>query len=709
MNMKNAIIFQKTEDKKKYDQFIENNSSNLKKYKSFLISEFDNKNIYKIGLNLKEQEFSSFILFNGFEAGFDYFEIRKHKILKIDQVDINIYFLAKNKDKYNYFYSDLNKLPIIYKNLIEKNKNFTKVTKKDSDVLLINKNIYKNNDFSFQFEKLKVLKRSKDLSKLKKIIYNNYGFYNLAKRQFIKIDQKYFADFLKKVKNNYFDGKEGNLKIQLIKISEDKNKIYYDFSHNYGKFLLIKDKKNNKFYFETNFYSKTKIEVLRSDGRLKSVISKFSNPYVKKKTSKKNIFLIMLSFVILGATLWFTFGVLYQGSYTNVFKILGAGVDTASLYILIFNFFVSVFFSMFLMLVFNYIEKQKFNWKSAGHWFFAAQIRFFVLGLTGNHILSLFFYSLYISQAIKISKPKIGGMIGAGFIFRGIIHLLSGVVFVTIGFIYLFMFNIGSYDMSSYVYIILALSLGGLFISTGFSILSGLIIINGKIHNLYTYFYIKIKLLLNKNTDYFRLFNSIENKSYELTISSKKWLKNRKLLIRTSIVIFVFFIFEAIETMMAYDLTVNYVNTELIANIDFAANPLLLIIFHVIIPSHLHLNIQYNFIEFAGLRSIVKNANDFFPFIPFGYVEYMVNGLYNIILWQNIYEIASANSIPFDQVINNSIANNFVDTFSASTTFVTMFFGKYMRLIFSFFIFSYFIFNQFFLKMIKNKDPKEQI
>ncbi|CRX36964.1 / / hypothetical protein / 443283:445388 Reverse [Candidatus Hepatoplasma crinochetorum] len=704
--MKKAIIFQKVEDKNKYDQFIENNNSNsLKNYQSFLISEFNNKNIYKIGLNLKEQEFSSFILFNGFELGFDYFEIRKHKILKIDQIDINIYFIVKNKNKYNYFYSNLNKLPIIYKNLIEKNKSFTKIVKKDDDTILVNKNIYRNNDFSFQFEKLKILKRCKDLSKLKKIIYDNSGFYNLAKRQFIKIDQKYFEDFLKQVKNNYFDGKDNNLKIQLIKISEDKDKIYYDFSHNHGKFLLIKEKKDNKFYFETNFYSKTGIEVLRSDTRLKSIISKFSNPIVKKKTSIKNIFLVLLSFIILGTTLWFTFGVLYEGSYTNVFKILGAGTDKVGFYILILNFFVSIFFSMFLMLIFNYIENKKFNWKSAVHWFFAAQIRFFVLGLTGNHILSIFFYTLYISKAIKISKPKIGGIIGAGFIFRGIIHLLSGVVFVTIGFIYLFTFNIGSYDMNSYVYVILALSLGGLFISTGFSILSGLIIINGKIHDLYTYLYLKIKLFLNKDTDYFRLFNSIENKSYELTISSKKWLKNKKLLIRTSIVIFIFFIFEAIETMIAYDLTVNYVNTELIPDLF----PNIINQFPNLTPNDLYLDTQYNFIEFAGLRSIVKNANDFFPFIPFGYVEYMVNGLYNIILWQNIYDIASANSIPFDQIINNSTANNFVDAFSASTTFITMFFGKYMRLIFSFFIFSYFIFNQFFLKIIRNKDVKQQI
>jgi hypothetical protein len=99
-------------------------------------------------------------------------------------------------------------------------------------------------------------------------------------------------------------------------------------------------------------------------------------------------------------------------------------------------------------------------------------------------------------------------------------------------------------------------------------------------------------------------------------------------LIRTGLVIFLFFIFEAIETMAAYDLTVNYVNTELIPNnIDQ-----IIVNFPNIDPDTVYLNTQYNFIEFAGLRSIVKNANDFFPFIPFGYVEYLVNGLYQILL-----------------------------------------------------------------------------
>ncbi|BDV03655.1 MAG: hypothetical protein HPPSJP_3760 [Candidatus Hepatoplasma scabrum] len=703
MNIKSAIIFKKAEDKNKYDQFFVNNSRQLKNYHSFLLSDFDTNNIYKVSLILKKEQFFSLVFFDSFELGFDYFEIKKHKILKIDRIDINIYFIEKNKNKYDYIFPNLNKLPLIYKNLIEKNKNFTKVQKSGENTVFINKNIYKKDDLAFQFEKLKVLKRCKNLNNLKKIIFDNCGFYNLSKRKVIKIDLNYFDNFLKEVNNNFFDGKGNNLKIKLIKRSEDTSKIYYEFSHNYGKFLIIQTKKDNKFYFETNFYSKWSIDVLRSDEILKSIIIKFSNPITKKRLSKKNFFWILVSFLILGVTLWFTFGILYQGSYDNVFKILGAGADTAALYLLIFNFFVSIFFSMFLMLIFNYIENQKFNWKNAFHWFFASQIRFFVLGLTGNHILSIFFYSLYINKAIKISKPKIGGIIGAGFIFRGMIHFLSGVIFVTIGFIYLFMFNINSFDMGSYVYIILALSLGGLFISTGFSILSGLAIINGKIHDIYRYFYLKIKISINKNVDYFSLFNSVENKSYELTISSKKWLKNKKLMIRTSAVVFFFFIFEAIETMMAYDLTVNYVNTEFLPDNWTEIQNLFPALINLN-PSDLNLDVQYNFIEFAGLRSIVKNANDFFPFISFGYVEYMVNGLYSILLWQNIYELANTNMISFDRVVNNIEVNNFINIFSASTTFITMFFGKYMRLIFSFFIFSYFIIDYFFIRRLKEKN-----
>jgi hypothetical protein len=125
------------------------------------------------------------------------------------------------------------------------------------------------------------------------------------------------------------------------------------------------------------------------------------------------------------------------------------------------------------------------------------------------------------NKAIKIPKPKIGGIIGAGFIFRGVIHLLSGVIFVTIGFAYLFSFNISSFNMDYYIYLILGLSLGGLFISTGFSIVSGLAIINTRIHNIYLYFNLKYNLIFHKNKDYFHLYNLIENKSYELKISSK--------------------------------------------------------------------------------------------------------------------------------------------------------------------------------------------
>lgn len=705
MNKKKAIIFKNFNYKEKFDQFIKKDLKISQKYQSFLISEFNTNDIYKIGLKLRQQDFSFFILFESFELGFDYFKINKHNIIKIDCIDINIYFIVKNKNKLNYFFSDLGKLPIIYKDLIEKNNNFKKITKLTEDSILVDRNIYKKESFIFVFEKIKILERSKNLSRLKKQIFDNYGFYNLSNRQFIKINLNYFEKFLQKVNNNFFDGKDNNVKIKLIKKTEDDQKEYYNFIHNYGRFLIVKFKKDNSFFFEVNFYSQKAIDVLRSDSILKGIIVKYSNPPSRKKMSKRNLFFIFLSFLILAVTLWFTFGVLYQDSYNNIFKILGSGVTTASFYILIFNFFVSLFFSMILMTIFNYIENKKFNFKNVLLWFFAAQIRFFVLGLTGNHILSIFFYSLYINKVIRISKPRIGGIIGAGFIFRGIVHFFSGSIFMLIGFIYLFTYDLNSFDMQLYFYVVMSLSLGGLFLATGFSILSGLVIVNEKFHNFYSIFYLKFKML-NKKNDYFNIFNSFEEKSYELKISSKKWLKNKKLLMRISLVIFCFFLFEAIETIAAYDITVNYVNKEFIpSHWEEWVNkyPVL----ENFSQQDLYLDIQYNFIEFAGLRSIVKNANDFFPFIPFGYVEYIVNGLYNIILWQNVYQIvepiADFSNIPIDNIINDQRTKDFVNVFSTSTTFITMFFGKYMRLIFSFIIFSYFILYEFIWKNLKQK------
>jgi hypothetical protein len=305
MNKKTAIIFKKIEDRKKCDIFFKENISNFKNYQSFLISEFKENNFYKISIELKLKNFDSFIYFESFEKGFDYYQIRKHKIIKIDRIDLNLYFIFKNKEKIFFNYQDVNKLFIVYKKAIEKNKNFVKTSdvKNNENILIVGNNIFKKEDFSFQFEKLNLLNNFKDLSEFKKYIFDKIGFYNINTRESIKIDPNYFDDFLEKVNNNFFDGKNNNLKIKLIKKSEDQEKIYYDFSHNYGKFLIIKNKKNKKYQFEVNFYLKNKVEVLNSKNKLKSIISKYSNPFQKKKISLKKILLIFSSFAILAVTL----------------------------------------------------------------------------------------------------------------------------------------------------------------------------------------------------------------------------------------------------------------------------------------------------------------------------------------------------------------------------------------------------------------------
>lgn len=700
MNQKQAIIFKNNDDKVNFNNFIKKNKKYLQNYQVFLFSGFEDQNLYKIACKLRNLEFNNFIFFKSFAESFDYYEIRKRKIIKINSFEIDLYFLKKNEDKYQFFYKNSKLIPLIYKNILKKNHNFKKDPNKNSKSVIIEKSLYIENDFKFQFKKLELILLFKDLSKLKKYILNNIGFYNLDYFFNIKIDQDYFFNFLNKVKKDQYLGLKNDLKLKIISEYQDQNNFYYLILHNYGKFLLIKDKQNNLISLEINFFEKSTVEILEAGENLKNIIEQNSNSKIRiKKNSWKNIFLILISFSILAITLWFTFGILYEGSYYNVILILQAGKYTVWLYLLIFNFFVSVFFSLVLMWIFNYTENQKFTWKNAFQWFLAAQIRFFVLEFTGNHIISLFFYSLYINRVMNISKAEIGGIIGAGFIFRGSVHLLAGIIFLSIGYGYLFSFNVNSFNMNSYIYLILGLSLGGLIFSSSFSIVSGLVVLNERIHNIYSYWYLKFKLFLNKESDYFVIYNKNEEKSLELKISSRKWLKNKKLISRIGIAIFFLFIFEGIESMGAYDLTVNYINTEYIpnnwSNWGLSGN-----------PQDYFLTTQYNIIEFAGLRSIAKNAKDFLPFIPFGYSEYIVDGLYKVLIWEDLYQISELNNIAFETVINNNSVQDSVDLMSASTTFITMFFGKYMRLTFILFIFIWFIIYEFVWKLFKIRNIK---
>lgn len=701
MNKNRAIIFNNEIDKKEFDILYLKNDNFFKNYESFLFYEFNEKNIYKNLLFLKKKEFKSAVIFNNrINSGFDYYEIRKREIIKINSIDINIYFLKKNRYLYNYYLLNSEKSPLIYKRCIEQNKNFKKTKEKTKDTIIIDKNLYIEDQIQFQFEKLKNLIFFKDFSKFKKYIYDNIGFYNLDKFSTIKINEDYFADFILKIKQNYFSGSGRDLVLKIVDQKEDKKYIYYYMSHNCGRFVLVKDKNRHKVSLDINFYKKKAIGTINSGQGLKKIISSFSNPKIRKKISKKNLFFIFLSFSILAIALWFTFGILYKGNYDNVIPILDAGVDTVWLYLLIANFLTSIFFSTILMLIFNVVSGAKTNFKGVILWFGAAQVRFFILELTGNHILALFFYSLYVNRIMGISKAKIGGVIGAGFIFKGIIHFSTGLIFMAIGFGYLFSFNLSAFDMQSYAYVTMGLSLAGLLFATGVSMFSGFIILNNRVHNLYVNLFIKYKMFFNKKADYFNLYNSISNKSYELRISSKSWLKRKKLLWRVGISIFFIFIFQSIETMAAYNLTVNYVNTEYIPN-NWDNWIALQNLYPNLNPSDLNMDIKYNFIEFVGLRSIVKNANDFLPFISFGYVEYIINGLYEILIWQNIYQISIANNIPFDSIF--APASGFVENFSVSTTLITMFFSKYIRVIFTFIIFSYFISYEFFWKRFANK------
>lgn len=621
----------------------------------FIKNNFSNKLKQKI----REDKIEIIIKFLTNGKGIEFYQKHKKIWRFIDQIYLNSLWISENVNQEflpfkeqiinNYYENVLKKLNIKFNSL--------------STYFFDNGNICRqNNNLLFQIEKIISLNLAEIFYK-KEVLIKQFNHF-IYKKNFFKTTETIFNEAIKNLKENKISS---NLNIKFVKeVKEDQK---------FTTFFFIS--KNSQFSLQYNNETKTTISefITITDNftylnQLVQTLNRlFNSLFVIKLPKKFNFktkqkFLIIFGIIVFVLSFFLTFFFFYDFTvYQNAFLVINESWCTAWIYLLIINWFITTFFAIFLILIFDYATTGKIKRKNLFSYFIATQIKFFSYALTGNHLISLFIFSFYLNKKMNMKVINIAGLISAQHILRGLINFSFGAVSLIIGSYYLNVYTPNANQQLIILLIVVAWI--GLIYSTIMMIGLGFIFISDTLHNIYLFIYLYFISHFTKR-NYFNEYNRMENQLLQLKQSSNRILKNRKTLLRIFILFFFYIIFEGIETACTYNMIIHYAITT-----NNSLPPSEAVWTQNLKSGDYY---KYNIVEIAGIRSIVKNIS---------HLAFTPGGLYLIeVVMGNVYFLVFSSNFDIQPIIDPRQIF-VINQASYVATLITRFFNYYIKFIIS--------------------------
>ncbi len=379
-----------------------------------------------------------------------------------------------------------------------------------------------------------------------------------------------------------------------------------------------------------------------------------------KKITKRNIISWTASIGVIVFLLYVTFGLIFDPmNIGSAFKIMFSKYSWthAWIYLLIINFFISLFIIPIIAIIFIKAQdpKRKINFKQQMNIFISAQIRMVAAFLTGNAMLATIIWGWYLNSSKGVKLVSFVGMVVSINIIRGVIIIPVGAAFMIRGTIFNHtIFN--EMGLMNQYYTFVTLSWIGWIWHTIEHLALTLLIIIPPLHILYN----KILFLRYRNEKNSNIiidkFTVFEMNLVTLKHSFKDIFKDRERLIRMILTMSVVIVLETFEFTFGLRLVEDYAYN--IGYISSTAS-------------------YWNIFAISGVRYM----SGFIRSVP----------LVELIPGQGLgFTDAVLNSYT-KGVINHAHLNNLlnteqIDALSQQTTFIMRFFNFYLKRIIALFI-----------------------
>lgn len=581
---------------------------------------------------------------------FDSLEIKKI-IKQADNRKINRIYFSRNNEEfillkikkqwipYNKFVLNIAFINETKKTINLKNIKLPKIKSDNNSKNFFDRGVFKYSENVFE-EKINFILKDNLLSLLD--IYDNYAFYEKWNNKDIETEK--FYELLSSDKKI-----EGIEKTSFSQLAENTHKLVL----NKGEAYFIKEQDLYVLTITTGGSKAVNRHYCNSTSQ--NIYNNLNQEYTSKpKLNTKNAFLSIIGFLIIVALFYVTINHIFGlVEIKDSFKIIGDETTLSQpwIYLLFSNFIFTYFFSLILTILLDLIfNKSKTNVKRLSMWFVGGQVRTTAMFLTGNYFISTVFWAYYLNKKSQIRVSSLVGSIGSIGLIKAILLLITGIIFLTPGTIYLS----DSYLTTSESSIVFLLGWGGMLYLVFHDAAMSLIVFLPILQILYVK--IKLNLVLKKNNSIDAIY-SINNEVQFVKNSFNTIFKNKARLIRIFCLVFIMVFFEAIETSMIFQMVENYQQKYYInlSNLSAEAN-------------------YWNFMELAGARFISSYVHHFpglglLPGQGLGITDQIMKNINEVI-------IAKQHHLNLDE-FNLSFSN--IEIYSKQVTFINRFLNFYLN------------------------------
>lgn len=414
----------------------------------------------------------------------------------------------------------------------------------------------------------------------------------------------------------------------------------------------------------------------------------------KKKIKTKDLIIASVGLIIFVILAYLTFTKIFD--FNNINSSISLLFEKNSfsdpwIYLLWTNFLMSYFFSFLLTLVVTIlISGRKPNFKMTWNVFIGRQIMLTTRFITGEAILGNVFMAWYLAKENNVKVSSYVGTMASLSILRIPLQIIFTTPFMITGQLYANqLFNLLPQDLSSEFESINSMVFFSLsWIGYSWSIihhsLVPIIILIPTAHYLYSWGTTQV-LMLKKDRNILNKARNREMSIESMKSSVNRIIKNKRIIIRTSLAITLVILLEALESMYIFEIVENSNNFS--STLDKLG---------------IGKSNYFNFIQLSGIRLMISNVYqspiiNLLPGNGLFIIEYFMHYLNEIIFFSKHWDSSN-----IDQL------KNVAADFSSQSTFLTRFFNVYLQRFLSLVI-CFFVLIRIFIRKINTQPNAKKI
>ncbi len=308
-------------------------------------------------------------------------------------------------------------------------------------------------------------------------------------------------------------------------------------------------------YVETRHKSNDRAHYYTS-GVVANIFNILRPTYVKEKFEKHKFWLGVFGFLVFTGLVFLTFTEVFDAeALNNVFDKMSKSWDEPWPYLFILDYFINTVTWIFIAVLVEFGAGKKPNFKLISKYFLAANIRNLIYAVTGMHMVALASWLYMMKLVTKQKTASLVGNIGSITLITSVMGLLVGIVFTSYGAWYIHTLDwdlvkdqggLGSTVFNPVV--ISAMGIIGLLFKHIGAMYFALFTYWKLLQNLVFKGLIYSTTLHPRFGDYFERTEQIDIRINQLRTRGRDRLKDKKFVIRTSLVFAVFLTSELFET-----------------------------------------------------------------------------------------------------------------------------------------------------------------